>query len=376
MLGLAAILGMAPDQKAVLKKVNVRQTTIRANTLKRINRPTAYLDRERKRKEARLMGDDEPDRRNLLPAFEEVKNCCSRGCCNKVPNAYNTHYRQYLLFGPKRRRRFLATRQRQAKYISSGLWHRTFWIDNPRLVADGTTLPDVMDHDIDEPIEVCARFYTFLYAVSNNFIYQPSLPGTCICFADGEGFFFWLICSPICVLGVQQMAVELVGRRQSFSNTTNGIIAWLTDLASYYQVDPSSEKIFLPFYSQRIVWEMYNEDPEVDAPAKRSFFNQVWRENVPHIVIRKWLKFAKCDQCIEFRERRTLMLDAEAKIELQDAERLHVRFVKAERYSYYMRRLRAVRFKLEYLSVIVDGADQQAYSLPYFCTSTHSSDAV
>jgi hypothetical protein len=52
-------------------------------------------------------------------------------------------------------------------------------------------------------------------------------------------------------------------------------------------------------------------------------------------------------------------------------ERAHVKFVKAERQAYYDRR------KTEgWLSIIIDGADQAAYGLPYHHLRSHSTQGA
>jgi hypothetical protein len=52
----------------------------------------------------------------------------------------------------------------------------------------------------------------------------------------------------------------------------------------------------------------------------------------------------------------------------------HHKFVKRQRSSYYARREKAIANPDKYLSLIFDGADQAAYSLPYFHVHSHSAD--
>ena len=51
-----------------------------------------------------------------------------------------------------------------------------------------------------------------------------------------------------------------------------------------------------------------------------------------------------------------------------------MRFVRRERDSYYCRRRQAVEYPKEVLSIIIDGADQQVYGLPYYYQRTHGTD--
>ena len=77
-----------------------------------------------------------------------------------------------------------------------------------------------------------------------------------------------------------------------------------------------------------------------------------------HIVLRKYLRFALCDDCIEFRERRRYATSDEERREIKKLERIHHLFVHEERGSYYWRRNLAIFMQEEYMSVIADGADQ------------------
>jgi hypothetical protein len=47
-------------------------------------------------------------------------------------------------------------------------------------------------------------------------------------------------------------------------------------------------------------------------------------------------------------------------------ERVHFELVRRERGSYYIRRKQGIYNKSEFLSIILDGADQAAYAMPHF----------
>ena len=58
---------------------------------------------------------------------------------------------------------------------------------------------------------------------------------------------------------------------------------------------------------------------------------------------------------------------------MKKSEGAHHAFVRHQRAQYYSRKDLAVRHPEDYISVIVDGADQAAYCLPYFHERTHAS---
>lgn len=88
----------------------------------------------------------------------------------------------------------------------------------------------------------------------------------------------------------------------------------------------------------------------------------------------QWLKFALCDDCVGFRERRHGTRDKGLLKQIQKEEHAHRNFVRAQRTGYMTRRHLAevALTRARYFSLILDGADQYAYGLPYFWNVTHS----
>ena len=58
----------------------------------------------------------------------------------------------------------------------------------------------------------------------------------------------------------------------------------------------------------------------------------------------------------------------------REDQRAHIRFVKLQRTSYKTRCLEAIREPQQYLSLIIDAADQSDHGLPHTCTKSKSSD--
>ena len=92
------------------------------------------------------------------------------------------------------------------------------------------------------------------------------------------------------------------------------------------------------------------------------------------LKLRKWMPFAKCDECLDRRKAMEHEKDHDAQSNLRESQRAHIRFVKLQRLSYKLRALEGTMSPLQYLSIIIDGADQSDYCLPYTCNKSHKSD--
>lgn len=161
---------------------------------------------------------------------------------------------------------------------------------------------------------------------------------------------------------------------------------WLRDLAQYYLADPTEEGVvYLPFANKKVVYSLYLAD-SVDSEyaqyfrkgvVKYSTFCETWRTDKGlkrSIRLRKWLKFSLCDDCVRFREERRRTADPHKMDAIRKEELEHRRFVRLERRGYMDRREEAAhpQKRDHVLSIIIDGADQAAYGLPYHCMTTHS----
>lgn len=161
---------------------------------------------------------------------------------------------------------------------------------------------------------------------------------------------------------------------------------WLRDLAQYYLADPTEEGVvYLPFANRKVVYSLYAADaldPDYaqyfsKGVATYATFCRTWRHDKDlrrKIRLRKWLKFSLCDDCVRYREDRSKTSDPNKVSAIQSAELEHRRFVRAERRSYMDRREEAAhpRKREHVMSIIIDGADQAAYGLPYHRMVTHS----
>jgi len=132
----------------------------------------------------------------------------------------------------------------------------------------------------------------------------------------------------------------------------------------------------LPYPNKKEVYEEYKREmlARLDAPVPLgearplgpcsiSYFRQAWKKKFKHIHLRKHLRFSRCDQCVELRERFG-RIENHCPIQhkaTQKEFREHINHVKAERTYYHTKREEAARENSDTLSLIFDGADQGSY---------------
>ena len=151
----------------------------------------------------------------------------------------------------------------------------------------------------------------------------------------------------------------------------NMVVQWLLVISTFYLHDPTKPHIYLPFAHRKAVHGLFESehrrDDEEDL-CHGSYFNYVWGQDsrVTHIRLRKHIRFALCPECVLYMTTRYHAMGEDERDKLKAKEFKHSRFVRAERQSYYDRRTTACKHPEEYFSVIIDGADQSAYSMPHF----------
>jgi hypothetical protein len=215
------------------------------------------------------------------------------------------------------------------------------------------TIEDGLLEDRPRPfsnVPVCAKFFCFATGKSTNFLYQPCHPGSAL-------------------------ALETSVDRMRPSPVEDAIVVFMCDLGSYYQLSPDTDLIFLPFPKRKFVHQLYMDEAPVEMNCTLPYFLSVWRKSplTTHIKLRKHLRFALCDECIEFRDLQLKHQSSADRLELKNAQIKHHKFVKCERQLYYCRRDKGRDPAYNAMSMIVDAADQSKYALPYFHIATHSS---
>ena len=279
--------------------------------------------------------------------------CCkSRSCMSKYSPNDVLVLRHSLLSRPRNtvdRRVFISSRYNPRSTVQSrgsGAYH----CDSP----DYCRLASVASLETPLPLhprsqnEVCASFFHWAYAVSNDSSRK--------CLAS---------------------RLEYPKRFKGSEAPKQWVVEkWLLDVSQYYQQQPDSDIILLPFANRASVYELFTI--EEDTTVCQKYFLRIWRtsQKTQHIRLRKHLRFTKCDTCVGLRERKTHTMDRKILQQVRDEEYAHYQFVKEERGNYYLRRTMAVKKPADHLSLIIDGADWYNYALPYWATKTHASDRL
>ena len=146
------------------------------------------------------------------------------------------------------------------------------------------------------------------------------------------------------------------------------VVSFINRLAVYGDKYPTNSNIYLYCLSRTEVFNLYKKEIEMtnQTPVVKKYFERLWKRHCSHVKLREMSRFAKCTECTRIRDlmrKNTSLKDNDA---LLDLKRKHHDVVMAERAAYYAKQQLAIRDPDNYLSLIIDGADQSAYSLPYF----------
>ncbi len=173
-------------------------------------------------------------------------------------------------------------------------------------------------------------------------------------------------------------------RNQSSENYSPGrdsIVCFLERLAdSTGDRMPDINEIHLPFFKKRDVYNYFvkefkqlHPDPSKEKLPTRPYFYSSWKRCCDHIKVRKLGRFAKCAICEQLREARSKALirnDLKELKQIQEQKKQHNEFIARERREYKKKRDMSKLHPSDYLSIIVDGADQSAFGLPHFMVKT------
>lgn len=109
------------------------------------------------------------------------------------------------------------------------------------------------------------------------------------------------------------------------------------------------------------------EFPEDPLICSNGHFNRLWKhsDDTRGITVRKWIPFAICNVCSTARRRLANTRDTHERDIVAAELRAHLRFVKRERMSYAMKRRQAIDNPRDFMSIIIDGADQSDHDLPH-----------
>ncbi len=159
------------------------------------------------------------------------------------------------------------------------------------------------------------------------------------------------------------------------------VISFLTRLSEDCSNNmPDRNEVHLPFFNKGEVYSLFDRDykslycndPDSTTSSPRpSYFFWVWKHNCKHIKVRKASRFTICDECEEIRAGlRNAVINGKSTVALLARADAHRKFIGDERLEYQKKKDRAKLDPSEYCSIIVDGADQQAFGIPHFITKT------
>ena len=296
------------------------------------------------------------DLANCIYAHGTRKCCTSLHCQHNFPPTLVHQFRNFyfgLSVGDKKAwkdKRIVQDYKNLVPHPVTGYSGRRvnkFYLDSPdgpalRSYGAGLSMHKPGPQDL---VRVCSRFFHFVLD-SLNHTYQPGVPT----------------------------------RTYSVSNTRSGptvsaakqelILTWLAREAKFSLILPDSDRVVLPWKTKKDTYAAFVKNhPDVaekDMP-EYSHFCYTWRNDprCSKVILRKWIPFAKCDVCCTLRALKDNTTDRAAKAKLDKSLGEHISFIRRERTSYYQRQRLSISKPEEYLSLIIDEADQKLYDLPH-----------
>jgi hypothetical protein len=139
-----------------------------------------------------------------------------------------------------------------------------------------------------------------------------------------------------------------------------GVMAWFHDLLLTAEKMPDSPDYMLPAPHKKTVYQWYmadhGEHPTVYPKVCSSYFLRVWREEFPHVKLRKYLRFSKCCFCVLHRGVRwDKKTSKKQKKHAMARLREHYRWIRQERAYARVKQNLATLYPDEYLSIAIDG---------------------
>ena len=210
--------------------------------------------------------------RNGTPPFTNGKCCKKRMCCTKFTPRDVLVLRESLIDRPRNmvdRRLFLSNRylpRLEGTKRGTGV----FYCDTPAICRLPCFTSSQSSRKQSLPItpldktEVCASFYHWAYNVSRDQM-----------------------------RGDLSERIHTTKRRRIADATKQWEIEeWLVDLSKYYQLQPDSNLVLLPFANRQSVYEIYQVEDGKDTETSASYFFKVWRTSprTSHIRLRKHLR--------------------------------------------------------------------------------------
>ncbi|XP_065945227.1 uncharacterized protein [Magallana gigas] len=141
---------------------------------------------------------------------------------------------------------------------------------------------------------------------------------------------------------------------------------------------PHQEKVTLPAGMKKTdVWKLMTSDLDRQSLAKSSFM-KIWKNSFSNVTIVKKNPFSKCHICttLHFEYEQCGRYDKEAKKLIIDKKREHWEYVRKQKDAYYMRREASCLYPKRFLTIIMDGIDQQKTNIPILYTKAKNSEQI
>ena len=358
--------------------------------------------------------------------------CCAKRCCEGYTAAMVQAVRRYVTeLTPTDQRIFLGQRLYDNTVLVHGdreqTCRRRFFFEHPTDVLDiyGQPNPAATVADLypqDEKIQdVCLSMLVFLVGRSKNFITQPTIETRSFHLDPARDREYNSRESPVATFISLWMKETGAHHGIQIPNPVGDhnyvVFPWPTTKEVYQayrfdvsikreehvlrkaandprrrQVvvadeDPAVHNDIVRTVAEKILLERTNRDGEKGVSheedhlhiAAYSYFMAVWKGD-PVLKktyrLRKYLPFSKCTRCETNRNAREKTKDTAELVRLKKSLKKHLEFVRKERGTYYTRRGAAESNPQDSLSLIIDGADQNKYALPYTCQKSHATDGA
>ncbi|XP_053403165.1 uncharacterized protein LOC123565917 [Mercenaria mercenaria] len=165
---------------------------------------------------------------------------------------------------------------------------------------------------------------------------------------------------------------HMAGRTGMLATKTYSAMVWLSSFANTYGDRlPDTSKIQLPMCATRLsVYEQMKDDHGEENTISYAHFLKIWKKNFYYIMIPRVSRFSKCDTCILIKQKLESTTDKSAREELKQRRHAHLIKQSEQRRKYYKHRSKAKNNPHKYLSIIIDGMDQNKTCLPHMVSES------
>ena len=318
-------------------------------------------------------GDELPSEAEEPPSEEEHSNeeeeddrgppCCRHKCCDSYNTAVVATIRIFISrLAPSDQRQFMGNRVRQPPIVNNLpvprkrslcsletadtiTSQRAAWVS----IQSFPSVKSIISGLVTAKRRVCVAFFVWVLGVSRNKLYQPSLEQV------GTG----LRVSP-----VKRLYERLAPKRALIK----GALLYMAEHESVIMPTTGDRILEHPTKKRSVAYALALISRDGVPPPSASYVRRTWlacpvlKETVK---TRRTVPFSTCDVCYSLDLKLDNTTDMRTKIRLFEEKRLHKARVNDERAEYYKRAAQAILFPAEYMSVIIDGADQKKNALPH-----------